>query len=136
MRDLLFGTARLNSTIGDLGLLVLRAFAGLSLALAHGLGKLPPSTAFVEGVTGLGFPAWAAWLSTFAETFGGLTLAAGLMTRPAALLITINMGVAAFLRHASDPYQRKELAFLFLATAVMYLCVGGGRFALDRLIKR
>jgi len=35
MKNLLFGGVRLNSAIGDFGLLALRMFAGLSLAYAH-----------------------------------------------------------------------------------------------------
>lgn len=136
MRELLFGTVRLNSVVGDVGLLVLRVFAGVSLVLAHGLSKLPPDPGFMQGVAALGLPAWSAWLSGFAETFGGTSLAAGFMTRPAALAIVFNLSVAGFLRHAADPYQRKELAFIFLAVAFMFLCVGGGRFAVDRLIKK
>lgn len=136
MRELLFGSARLNSVIAEFGLLALRVFAGVSLALAHGLAKLPPEPGFVQGVTAMGLPAWMAWLSGFAETFGGLGLAAGFMTRPAALAIAINLSVAGFVRHAADPYARKELAFIFLAVAVMFLLVGGGRFAVDRLIKK
>ncbi len=136
MKELMFGGARLNSLVGDFGLLILRGFAGISLALAHGLGKLPPSPQFMSGVEKMGMPGEAAWLSAFAEVFGGLALAAGLLTRPAALLIAINLSVAGFMRHALDPYARKELSFLFLAVAVMFLLVGAGRFSLDRLIKK
>jgi putative oxidoreductase len=136
MKVLLFGGAKLNSAVGDLGLLILRVLAGVSLALAHGLGKLPPSEGFMSGVAALGLPPQAAWLSGFAETAGGFALAAGLMTRPAALLIAINLSVAAFLQHANDPWQRKELAFLFLAVAVMFLLVGAGRFSIDRIIRK
>jgi putative oxidoreductase len=82
----------------------------------------------------MGLPAWTAWLSGFAETFGGIFLAAAFMTRPAALAIAGNLSVAGFVRHAADPYQRKELAFLFLAVAVMYLFVGAGLPSI-RLIK-
>lgn len=136
MKDFLFGGAKLNSAVGDFGLLLLRVFAGLSLALAHGMGKLPPSPQFMSGVERLGLPGEAAWLSAFAETVGGLALAAGLLTRPAALFIVGNLSVAGFLQHAADPYQRKELAFLFLAVAMMFVCVGAGRFSLDRVFKR
>lgn len=136
MKHLLFGGARLDSAVADLGLLILRVFAGVSLALAHGFGKLPPSAGFMKGVQDLGFPAEAAWLSAFAETVGGLSLAGGFLTRPAALLITINLSVAGFLRHASDPYPRKELPFLFLAVAVMFLLVGAGRYSIDRLLRK
>ncbi|MEW6319734.1 MAG: DoxX family protein [Acidobacteriota bacterium] len=138
MSSFVFGSVKLNSVAGDFGLLVLRAFAGVSLALAHGLGKLPPPERFVAGVANLGFPAPVAfaWLSGLAETVCGLLLAAGLGTRAAAAVIAINMSVAGFLRHAADPYNAKELAFLFLAVAVCFLFTGGGRFALDRLIRK
>jgi putative oxidoreductase len=136
MKELLFGGARLNSIVGDLGLLILRVFAGLSLAFAHGLGKVPPSAQFTSGVERLGLAGEMAWLSAFAEVVGGFALAAGLLTRPAALFIVGNLSVAGFLQHAADPYGRKELALLFLAVAVMFLLVGAGRFSLDRMITR
>lgn len=136
MKELLFGGARLDSVVGDFGLLILRVFAGVSLALAHGLSKLPPSAQFMSGVERLGMPGEAAWLSGIAEVFGGLSLAAGLATRPAAFLIACNLSVASFLQHANDPYGRKELALLFLAIAVMFLLVGAGRFSIDRVIRK
>ena len=136
MKDFLFGGARLNSVVADLGLFVLRAFAGTSLALAHGLGKLPPSEGFMKGVEALGLPPQAAWLSGFAEFFCGLAVAVGLATRPAALIVAGNMSMAAFRQHASDPYLRAELAYLYLAVAFMFVLVGAGRFSIDRIIKR
>jgi putative oxidoreductase len=129
MKDLLFGGARFNSIAGDVGLLVVRVFAGLALALGHGLGKLPPSPQFQSAVEGLGPPPQMAWLSGIAETIGGLGLAAG-------LIVAGNMSVAVFLQHANDPFGRKELAAMFLAVAVLFLFAGGGRFSLDRFIKR
>jgi putative oxidoreductase len=136
MKELIFGGARVGSVVGDFGILILRVFAGLSLAVAHGLAKLPPSPQFMTAVESLGFPPQAAWLSTFAETAGGFALAAGLGTRLAAFVIAVNLSVAGFLQHANDPYLRKELAFILLATALMFVFVGAGRFSLDRLIKR
>jgi putative oxidoreductase len=136
MKDFIFGGARLNSVVGDFGLFVLRAFAGTSLALAHGLGKLPPSEQFMKGVTALGLPPQAAWLSGFAEFFCGLALAVGLGTRPAALIVAANMSMAAFRQHATDPYLRAELAYLYLAIALMFVLVGAGRFSIDRVIKK
>jgi putative oxidoreductase len=136
MKDFVFGGARLDSAAGDAGLLILRVLSGLSLALAHGLSKLPPSAQFMSGVAALGLPGQMAWLSGFAETFGGLALAAGVATRPAAALIALNMSVAAFLQHANDPWLRKELAFIFLGVALMFLLVGAGRFSIDRMIRK
>jgi putative oxidoreductase len=133
-----FGSARIDSLAGNLGLAALRVFAGLSLSLSHGLMKFPPPEGFVAGVGQLGFPAPVvfAWLAALTETFGGLLLAAGLGTRVVAAAIVGNMSVAGFLRHAADPYQAKELAFLFLAVALMFTLLGGGRFAADRLVRR
>jgi putative oxidoreductase len=135
---ILFGGDGGGSRVADAGLLLVRLFAGLALAFAHGAGKMPPSERFAAGVAELGFPApevfaWAAGLSEF---LGGLLLAIGLLTRPAALAIAFTMGVAAFGRHAADPFADKEKALLFLAVALMFLLVGSGRYGLDRLIYR
>jgi putative oxidoreductase len=136
MKSLLFGGAKFNSVTGDLGLLVFRVFTGLSLAYAHGWGKVPPGEAFIRTVTSLGFPAEMAWLTMLTEFFGGLALAAGFATRPVALAMVANFAVAAFIAHAADPYLRKELPFMFLAASVMFLCVGAGRFSVDRMLKK
>jgi putative oxidoreductase len=136
IRQLLTGYATAGPT-ADAGLLLLRAFAGVSLAFAHGLGKLPPSEGFMTRVAGFGFPAPGifAWLSGFAEFGGGLLLAAGLLTRPAAALILINMAVAVLLGHAGDPYARRELPLLFGFVALCFLFTGAGRYSLDALIR-
>lgn len=138
MTSFLFGGARIESLVANFGLLALRVFAGLSLSLAHGMQKFPPSDGFVSGVAAMGFPVpyLFAWMTTLTETFGGIALALGLLTRPVALFIVINLSVASFVRHAPDPYRVKELPLLFLAIAVMFLCVGAGRFGLDRMIRR
>lgn len=138
LRPLLFGGDGAATAIADAGLLVLRVVAGLSLALGHGLGKLPPSPRFVESTGAMGFPlpevfAWAAGLSEFV---GGLLIVLGLLTRPAAISVACTMAVAVLIRHAADPFGDKEKALLFLAIAVMLVLTGSGRFGLDRLIHR
>jgi putative oxidoreductase len=122
----------------DLGLLLLRLFAGLALAFAHGIHKLPPSGQFVQGVAEMGFPVplFFAWASTAAELGGGLLIALGLFVRPAALLVSINMLVAIFLRQAGDPFAERELAALYLAVALALLFTGSGRYGLDNLLRR
>lgn len=121
-----------------LGLLVLRLTAGLALALNHGLGKLPPSDGFIQGVAGMGLPlpllfAWAAALS---ESLGGLLLAAGLATRPAAAAILGTMTTAVLVAHAGDPIAKREPALLFGAVALLFLLTGPGRYALDTLLAK
>jgi putative oxidoreductase len=135
--EVLFGGAGTNSRAADAGLLILRVFAGLALALAHGLGKIPPQEGFVGMVGGLGLPAphIAAWLSGIAEFGGGILLALGLLTRPAALLIVINMTVAVVLAHAGDTFLDRERPLLFLFIALAYLLIGAGRYSLDAMIR-
>lgn len=132
LRNYLLGTTT-NARSTDLGLLILRVFSGLALALAHGRGKFPPSDRFVEGVAKLGFPLPEvfAWAAAGAELIGGVLLALGLLTRPSALLIAFTMGTAAFLRHANDPFSGKEKALLFLVIAVVLLLAGAGRYSID-----
>lgn len=134
-RELLVGGGH-RTLIVDASLFLLRVFTGLALALAHGLGKLPPQPGFVSMVEGFGFPGYMAWASGVAEFFGGLFLAAGFLTRPAALLIVINHTVAVLLGHAGDSFIGREKALLFLCIAVVYLIIGSGRFSMDALLRR
>lgn len=126
------------------GLLVLRLFLGLSL-MAHGLQKILVFS--VSGFAGhlekLGVPApqLSAWLSTSAELAGGLLVAVGLFTRPAAALLAFNMAVAAFLAHTgyfitNTPPGREYALNLAAAFAALAL-TGAGRYSVDsRLASR
>ncbi|WP_412061434.1 DoxX family protein [Rubrivirga sp. IMCC45206] len=121
----------------DLGLLALRVGAGLLLAFAHGLGKLPPSEGFISGTAEMGFPlpalfAWAAGLSEFV---GGLLLAVGLATRPAAVFVAITMAVAFFGQHGASVGEG-EKALIFLVIVVALGFAGPGRYSLDHAIAR
>lgn len=127
-----------GSFSAQFGLTLLRVFTGLSLAFAHGIGKIPPSARFIESVSRMGFliPDFFAWAAGISELFGGLLLAAGLITRPSSFLIVITMAVAAFVRHADDPFTTKEKALLFGCVALLFLLVGCGRYGVDALIRR
>ncbi|MDQ3521826.1 MAG: DoxX family protein [Gemmatimonadota bacterium] len=131
LREVLFGGSGGASPQADVGLMLLRGFTGLALALAHGLGKLPPNPRFVERVSGFGFPApeLFAWASGFAEFGGGLLLAFGLLTRPVAAFIFFNMMVAVLFAHADEPFTGKEKALLFGIVALMFAFVGSGATA-------
>lgn len=122
-----------NSKLTDIGLLVLRVWSGLALALAHGLGKVPPAAGFVGMVEGMGLPApqLFAWLAALAELGGGLLLAAGLLTRPAALLLVGHFVIVVLVAHAGDAFGDREPAMFFLVTAVLFLLSGAGRYSVD-----
>lgn len=131
---LLFGGSGGSDSLSDLGLLILRLFAGLALAFAHGLGKIPPS-GFAEWMTGSGMPMIFVWLCVIAEFGGGILLALGLLTRPAAFLIAGNMVAALLIAHTSDPFSGMELALFFLAAAVLFVLTGAGRYSVDNVIR-
>jgi putative oxidoreductase len=138
MTQIIFGAADIKSGAANFGLMVTRIFAGLTLALAHGIHKIPPSDKFIDGVGDLGFPVplLFAWLAAFSELFGGILLALGLATRPVAFMISVTMGVAAFMQHANDPFATKEMALLFLSVSTLFLFVGAGNFAVDKAFRK
>jgi putative oxidoreductase len=152
---------KMNTTLSnDLALLLLR-LTGLGMALAHGFGKVVSLASgrgdgFIAGVESLGFPlpALFAWAAALAEFVGGLCVALGLGTRVAAAFAASTMFVAAFLRHhafqhllvalglmeTSEETVRSwgnpELALVYLLAFTTLTLTGGGRFSLERVIRR
>jgi putative oxidoreductase len=146
MKNMLFDSRDLGYWRADLGVFIVRAFAGSAMALGHGWGKLfhdgafGPTEGFISYVAGLGLPAPVAmaWAAALSEVVGGALMAIGLLTRPAALAVATTMAVAAFRVHAADPIwgatPSKEMALLFLSISVMVFLAGPGRISVDRLI--
>lgn len=134
--DVLIGS-EVNPRLTDVGLLILRVFSGLALALAHGWGKIPPSPGFVGMIGGMGMPApeLFAWLAAIAEFGGGLLIAVGLLTRPAALLVIGQFMFVVLLAHAGDPFGDRELPLFFLVTALLFLLSGAGRYSADAALR-
>lgn len=138
------------SRFGDFGLALARVAFGLGIAIGHGYSKVfhdgtvGPPQMLIDGVKGMGFPAPTlfAWLAALTEFFGGLLLAAGLLTRPVALALVFNMGVAAFVAHKDAPFwasgsgPNKEFALLFFVGFAIFFFTGAGRFSLDALLRR
>ena len=127
----------LRQLLTDVGLLVLRVSAGLMMA-GHGWGKLSTWSEKVDKFPdpiGVGSTPSLA-LAVFAEFFCAGLVALGLATRAAAVPVVITMLVAALIVHGEDPWQRKELAVLFLSAFVTVILTGPGKFSLDALLMR
>jgi len=128
----------LHPTPTNIGLLIFRIFIGLNIAFMHGFGKMPPAEQFVGMVSGMGFPAPGlfAWLAALAEFGGGILIAIGLLTRPAAIVLAFNMAVAGLIFHASDPWKVKELAWMFLFSAILLSFTGAGEYSVDSKLRK
>ena len=138
LKQILFGGETGLSPLTNAGLTLLRIFAGVALALGHGMGKLPPSEKFIEGTANIGFPlpAFFAWVAALSEFLGGAFLALGLFTRPAAFFIICTMLTALLGVHLRDPFGKQELAFLYLFIALAFLLKGAGDWSLDAFLRR
>jgi putative oxidoreductase len=120
----------------DLGKLVLRLVLGLSILL-HGIAKI---TGGVGGIVGMvekaGLPSAFGYLVYVGEVLAPLLLIVGLWTRPAALVIAINMVVAIGLVHMGELFTLAksggwalELQGMYLFSALAIALLGAGRFS-------
>jgi putative oxidoreductase len=118
------------------GLLALRVFMGLAIA-SHGYQKVFGGQVemLTQGLIKMGMPAphLLAWLAALSEFAGGLLIALGLGTRIAAFFVFFTMSVAFFKAHAADPWQVKELAYMYGTIALSLILMGGGCYSLDAL---
>jgi putative oxidoreductase len=125
-----------DSLLTSFALLTLRLWLGLTLFLNHGVGKLKGF-----GTLSAGFPdplkvghSVSLALVVFAEVVASVLIVTGLVTRFAALVLTVNMAVAFFFVHerSLSGNHSGELAFTYLAGFVCLLLAGPGRISLDK----
>jgi len=116
----------------NVGLLWLRVLCGAGIAY-HGYGKVFGGhiEMMIPGVEKMGFPAPVlfAWAAALSEFVGGVLLVLGLFTRFAAFFVFATMTVAAFVVHAADAFQVKELALAYWAMSGALFLTGGGCFS-------
>src|SRR3990167_103109 len=121
----------IRDVLNKLGLLWLRILTGCGIAW-HGYQKIVGGSMdrFSAGVAGMGFPFpdVFAWLAALSEFAGGIFIALGFATRLAALAVFLTMSVAAFIRHADDPFSVKELALAYWTMAGAIMLTGAGPF--------
>lgn len=119
-----------------LALFVMRLALG-AVMVGHGYHKVFGGLHHhVQFVQSLGLPGWSAYLSAFAEFFGGLLVLIGLFTRAAAFAICIDMCVAIAKIHFRNGLMGEHgyefpLALASLAFALIFF--GGGAIAFDHI---
>lgn len=122
-----------QSKLDNTGKLALRLFFGLSLALNHGWptfrGALTGASDFPDPL-GIG-PGISMLLTGTAEFVFVLFVVAGFMTRVSVLPVLVNFSVAFFIFHVSDPFGRKELAYLYLSAMTAIALLGPGKYSMD-----
>jgi putative oxidoreductase len=137
---------KITTTTAGLDTLPLRVGAGIVFA-AHGAQKL------FGWFGGYGLEGTAGWMASIglepglpmavmaggAEFFGGLLLIAGLLVRPAALMLAITMVVAIVTVHLSNGLfmanNGYEFGLVLLAASVGLVFRGAGSFSADRLLQ-
>ena len=120
----------------DFGKLILRASLAL-LILFHGVSKIINGAGFItDMVAKASMPPALGYLVYVGEVIAPLLVLFGLMTRPAALVIAINMLVAVALVHipqlmtlAKTGGWALELQGMYLGAALAVTFLGAGRYS-------
>jgi putative oxidoreductase len=119
-----------------IGVLMLRIGAA-ALMMSHGWGKLQMllNGQWDKFADPIGFGKMFSLVGAVgAEFFCALLVGMGLLTRAAAAPVVFTMLIAAFVVHAPDPFQRKEMAIIYALIFLVIMFTGGGRFSLDSLL--
>ncbi|MCA9508106.1 MAG: DoxX family protein, partial [Myxococcales bacterium] len=74
-------------------------------------------------------------LTLSAEFLCALLVVIGLFTRYVAFPLVFAMGVAFFVIHRGDPFQKKEMAFLYLMAFSTIFACGPGAYSADKLFR-
>ncbi|MBB1353775.1 MULTISPECIES: DoxX family protein [unclassified Pseudoalteromonas] len=137
----------LLSSKAGVAALILRVPVGLILA-AHGAQKLfawfggygLEGTGQWMASIGLEPGYWLAMMAGSAEFFGGIALAIGLLTRPAAVVTAFTMLIAIFSVHISNGLfmanNGYEYALTLLVVTLVLAIQGAGSFSLDNVLAK
>lgn len=118
---------------------LLRVVAGVLLA-THGYGKIINPFGAVGMVESLGFYPGALWSPLLAATefFGGIFLAIGFLTRPAAFAATIVLAVTIYFHGIvkAEGLMGAEKSILWTAITLFFAVKGANRWSVDARIGR
>ena len=126
-----------NSSGNDFAKLLLRVALAVFLLL-HGLSKIAGGIGHITGMLSkAGMPEAFGYLVFVGEVIAPALVLVGFWTRPAALVIVINMIVAILLAHMPQLFTLSktggwalELQGFFLVTALVVALQGAGRYSL------
>jgi putative oxidoreductase len=126
--------------MADIGKLILRLTVAILLVF-HGISKLRHGVAWMAGpLEAHHLPTWIAYGVYIGEVVAPILLIAGILTRPAALVVAFNLMMAMFLVLGPKTFAIDhqtgalggELPLLYLFSALAIAFLGSGRFALSK----
>lgn len=133
-----YSNSNSNPIFRDIILLIVRVFIGFTM-LSHGFPKLQM---LLEGgkiefydFLGLG-PQITLILTIIAEFVCSILLILGLFTRVALGFLIFTMVIAAFVVHGADPFEKRELAFIYLSVYLLLMAYGAGKISVDHMIEK
>ncbi len=129
--------AHIGSVSDDMGKFLLRATLAI-LILFHGVSKILGGIGPITGMLAkVGMPPALGYLVFIGEVLAPVLVLVGVWTRPAALIIAINMIVAVLLAHRSQFLTLTntggwalELQGMFFIAALAVALLGAGRFSM------
>ena len=133
-----YNTSNSGSILKDIVLLAVRVFVGFAM-LSHGFPKLQMLLAggkieFFDFM-GLG-PQISLILTVFAEFVCSILLILGLFTRVSLGFLIFTMAIAAFVVHGADPFEKREMALIYLSIYLLLMVAGAGKVSVDHMIER
>ena len=119
-----------NQKFLSLGLLILRVLVGITM-----LTPFSELSATFPDPIGLG-STLSLILIIGAEVGCSLFVIVGAFTRLATIPLVFSMLVVIFVVHANDPFQMRELPFLYLGIYILLFFTGAGKISLDSIISK
>lgn len=126
-----------TASFDDAGKLALRVGLAL-LLLFHGISKVDGGIGFITGMLAkMGLPEAFGYLVYIGEVVAPLMILLGIWTRPAALVVAINMIVAVLLVHSAEFLTMSktggwalELQGFYFIAAIVIALQGAGRYSI------
>lgn len=122
----------------DIVLFAVRVFVGFAM-LSHGFPKLQMLLAGgkIEFFDFMGLGSQVSLILTvFAEFVCSILLILGLFTRVSLGFLIFTMVIAAFMVHGADPFEKREMALVYLSVYLLLMVIGAGKVSVDHMIER